>query len=210
MKQGLDFIRNQEQPKKTLFDLREELSLEIDKIYEQDMPLKEKKELNQGIKRSFIERLLRERGQFSKVFQTEKGSIYFISKDGKSWRFKKNDDESIRDEPIINKIVFLSSEECDKFKEIKRDRFFQERLVGFSEDRHWRSEEDRAPYEIKKTDFGEGVYPLEIGVSSFPEVIFEETEESIKILGTKNHDGETVRSFASGIHLGHAVTEVYE
>ncbi len=198
-------------PDQILISLRKNLLEKLDFLDDdQNLNIKEKREKEQKIIASFIEELLVNKEKFSKVFQTQNGSFYFVSKEGQSWRFKKNKDGEFKDQPILNKIIFLSPEEAKYFLKFMKSDFFQEYLIAFQGNLEWIPEEQRKPYKIKKTDFKEGIFPLEIGLKHLPEVLFDESEDSIEISGVRRSDGSISKCFSSGIHLGHAVTKIYK
>lgn len=195
----------------TLVDLRKIFLEKLDVLDDDEtLDTKGKIEEKQKIISNFIDELLANKEKFSKVFQTENGSFYFVSEEGQSWRFKREEDGELREQPMLNKIVFLSPEEKDRFLELKNSRFFQENLVAFQGNSQWIPEDQRKPYKIKKADFEEGNFPLEIGAYHLPEVIFNETDDSIEILGVRKYDGSIEKCFSSGIHLGHAITKIHK
>ena len=182
-----------------LFDLRkkmhDEMSLFVDEMWEAGVDTKEIISKKREFLENFVEKLKTMKEKFKFIFETENGSIYFVSKNGKSWRFKKEEGEDyFSDQPILNKIIFISPEEREKYLEIQNTPLFQELLVGYS---------------FQKSDISKGFFPLEIGAQGFREVVFEETEKTLKIIGTKIND-EVEPIFASGIHLGHSISNIFK
>lgn len=213
---GVDLTQeNLEKPhevsEKTIVDLKKRLSEKLDMVDDDEtLDMKTLKEEEQKVLVHFIDALLAEKQHFSKVFQTENGSLYFVSKEGQSWRFRKEKEGGFREMPILNKVVFLSPEEKERFLELSRNTFFQEYLTAYQGNSEWIPEDQRKPYTITKSAFEEGNFPLEIGACHLAEVIFNETENSIEVVGVRKHDGSVDRCFASGIHLGHAISKIYK
>lgn len=168
------------------------------------------KKEEQKILQNFISELLTKKESFQFVFETKNGSFYFVTKDGQSLRIKKENDE-LKEQPIFNKIIFLSQEEHEKYIKLKKLEFFQEYLVAF-QDEKFLPEKERNPYPFKKSAFSLGNYPLEIGIdrNSTKKVAFKETDDQLEILGTIQKDGDIKKSFASGIHNGHEITRIFQ
>ncbi|MEI7425583.1 MAG: hypothetical protein WCK16_01485 [Candidatus Moraniibacteriota bacterium] len=167
------------------------------------------KKEEQKILQTFISELLTKKESFQFVFETENGSLYFVTKDGQSLRIKKENAE-FKEQPIFNKIIFLSQAEHEKYIKLKKLGLFQEYLVAF-QDETFLPEAERNPYPFKKSTFSLGNYPLEIGTdsNSTKKVAFRETADQLEILGTIQADGAIKKSFASGIHNGHEITQIY-
>ena len=98
----------------------------------------------------FLRELMDRKEFFHSVFETEQGSVYFVSEDGSSWRFKKKR-ESYKDQPIMGKVVFVSEAEKNELLRIVRSPLSQENIIGHC---------------FEKTGISEGVFPVEIGAIS--------------------------------------------
>lgn len=167
--------------------LEEEIDIALDSATEKT--IKKEREVTMV----FLDKLKNQKEKFKSVFETGAGSMYFLANNGESWRFKK-DGENFKNQAICKKIIFINEEEKEKLLNLMNSGpLLQEILID---------------YKIKKTEIMEGTYPLEIGVKGFPDVVFEEDQGTIRIIGTKNRDGKIYPSFASGIHLGHQITEI--
>ncbi|MFA5961472.1 MAG: hypothetical protein WC848_02200 [Parcubacteria group bacterium] len=169
-----------------------------DEMDENGASTKELREKRQRMMSEFVENLKIEKEKFKLVFETEKGSVYFVSKDGQSWRFKRDEDGKINDQPIVNKIFFVSDEEAERILEFKRaDPNWQENIIGF---------------EIRQSEFKEGVRPVEMGIkSSHQKLFFEEGGGKIKLAKVVFvHNNEEDDQFAAGIHIGHAVSRIWK
>lgn len=145
----------------------------------------------QKIEVDFLEELLGQKEKFKFIFKTAQGSVYFVSENDQSFRFKM-EDSKFDNQPILDKIIFLSLEEKDRLFEIKNSELFQERLIG---------------YKLKKEKFSKGVFPIEFGINHMRKVAFIENDKELEILGTQTEEG-VEPFFASGIHIGNSVAEI--
>lgn len=175
--------------------MHDEIDITLDEMEDDGAETRELRIREKELLREYVEKMKKQKENFQFVFETEKGSIYFVSKNGESWRFKKEEGRDDFDEqPILEKIIFISPEEKERFLEIKKSSFFEEKLIG---------------HQFRKSEIAQGAYPLEIGIQGFRDVVFEETNESLKIIGTKTKEGiEPI--FASGIHLGYQISEIFK
>lgn len=164
------------------------------------------KERKQTLIKNFISELLKQKDSFEAIFETEKGSIYFMAKNGQTWRFKNEEDAYFHEEPITNKMIFLSPEEAEKFVQLKKQVLFQEFLVGMP---HSIDPKYKVPYVFKKSTLAIGNVPLEIGISHFPLTVIKEDEQKLRIIGTQRPNGTVEKYFASGIHNGHPISKIY-
>ncbi len=144
-----------------------------------------------------MENLKAEKEKFKLVFETEKGSVYFVSKNEQSWRFKKEDDERVACQPIMQKIFFVSIKEAQRIINFKKELCFQEKIIGF---------------QMEKTDFAKNVVPVEMWIeNSQQKLFFKENDHSIEISKIAYRaSGEEADQFASGIHIGHAVSRIWK
>ena len=203
--------KSEKEPFLNLVALREQLLNQIDELEDQfdEKRKKEKisfswfKEKEQLLIKNFIDFLLKQKEAFQSVFETENGSIYFVSKNGQSWRFKKEDDH-YKEQPILNKILFLEPQEGSKFIDLKKKPLFEEYLVGSP-----KLANQPTPYVFKKSALTIGNIPLEVGINGFAPVVFEENESELKIIGTQKPNGDVEKYFASGIHNGHPISKIY-
>lgn len=161
------------------------------------------KKKEQILIKNFLNSLFKLKNSFQSIFETEEGSIYFVAKDGKSWRFKKEED-FFKEQPILNKIIFLEPQEANKYIDLKKKPLFEEYLIGST-----KLIDKPTPYVFKKSALSIGNIPLEIGINGFAPVVFEETETELKIIGTQKSDKTIQKIFASGIHNGHPINKIY-
>jgi hypothetical protein len=140
---------------------------------------------------NFIESKINEKFRFQHIFRTDKGSLYFVDESGESWRIKQTE-EGLRSEPVCRKIVFVTQETS---QELLKKMKGMEGSDSFLNDK------------IPTVPLRAGVVPFEFGISHFPEIVSEDLAGSITILGTRYKD-EIKPHFASGVHVGHPVTEI--
>lgn len=184
-----------------LLKLREEYERGMDEIFDFDISASEEKQKIKEFSKDFVKKLLNQKEKFGQVFYTEKGSIYFILKSGESWRFKKKfekEHEFFEDQPIAKKIIFVSKETNEELiGQRKKDPLFFENIVN---------------QKIKLEKMAVGSVPIEIGIYGNSEVVFDEKENEIAILGTlvKFRDGtdEFEPKMFSGWHQGHMINEI--
>ncbi len=88
-----------------------ELQAEIDK-YKQ----------HPGQEATLVHSLLREKDKFKQVFQTEKGSYYFVLKTGESFRIKNNSADPAKENfeitEVLQKIYFITPDQNEHLKAI--------------------------------------------------------------------------------------------
>lgn len=187
----------------SLEELREEKwkldkKLSRDVIFLNPQREKEREEKEPAITQEFLENLIKEKERFKYVFETERESVYFVLPTGESWRFKQTT-RGFDSQPIITKIFFLDAKNMEDLHEKMglKIRNFEKEIIN---------------QKIETTKLKEGVFPVEFGVLGHPEVLFEEGENYIKIIGTKEktREGEAIipRFVGSGWHFGHAVTNI--
>lgn len=132
----------------------------------------ERESTDRELVRDSIEKLKTESERFKFIFETEKGSIYFVTNTGQSLRFR-NGDKGFEPQPVMDKIYFITEEQSNFLvEEIKH--------VGGS----WHIADAIVDREIPVVSMGLGTVPLEIGFASRPggnEI--EETGTSIFIKG---------------------------
>lgn len=176
-----------------LLSLPKKLHEAEDEIFDLDLSFEERRAKRQDVINIFLEKLLEKKDQFKYVFKTASGSIYFVSDKEKCWRLKAIDN-SYKAQPVLAKVIFVSQEQANKIIDLLNGHFFQEEIIN---------------YKIDMIDFGLNVVPIEFGIEGFPEIVFKEDGESFTVLGTKLKEQEYVEpSFASGIHVGHPITEI--
>lgn len=136
---------------------------------------------------------------FSKIFKTEKGSIYLIAEDGSCLRIKKHTGKT-RDvftrsefsfEPVTSHIHFINDQTRSKIEQMYAEGTLREGIKDI--------DIPTIPYdEITGND---DVYPFDFGILNYVEEINTELEDNGN-LKIKNE------SFGSGFHLGHKITEI--
>lgn len=176
--------------------LRKKLSRDV--IFLNPQEEREREEKEQITTREFLENLLKEKERFKYVFETEKGSVYFVLPTGQSWRFKKAS-HGYKEHSILTKIFFIDSETFEYL--------FSKGQLGIGA-----FEKQFINQKIKTVKLAEGVFPVEFGLSDYPEIIFEEDEDCVKIIGVKvkTREGEEIipHFMASGWHFGHVVAKI--
>lgn len=203
--------KSEKEPFLNLVNLRKQLLNQIDELEDQFDEKREKekisfswfKEREQLLIKNFLNFLIKQKDSFQSIFETEKGSIYFVAKNGQSWRFKK-EESFFKEQPILNKIIFLEPLEADEYINLKKNHLFEEYLVGSP-----KLINQPSPYIFKKSALTIGNIPLEIGINGFAPVVFKETENELKIIGTQTSTGTIQKNFASGIHNGHPISKIY-
>jgi hypothetical protein len=70
-----------------------------------------------GQERGFLKRLLHEKARFKSIFQTERGSYYFVLHTGQSLRIK-NSERGLEITRVMNKIFFVDQSQMDKIDQI--------------------------------------------------------------------------------------------
>lgn len=149
------------------------------------------KERRQEIVKKFTEKLKNEKEKFQNIFETENGSLYFITKNGESLRIKKDGNEA-KIQPICRKVFFVEEKTFNELMENRR--YLDEYLLA---------------HKIKTCPAKTGAHPFEFQIIGFPEIIYEVNEGELKIHGTKYEKGEEIqKSFVSGFHLGHKIINI--
>lgn len=126
-----------------------------------------------------IEKLLKQRENFQKIYRTSNGSYYFTLKDGTTLRFKfvkeKNDVSKYAPQDLMDETIFISQEQYDCIKE----KGFQHEITGVS--------------------FIEGSIPFEVRRRKIEEPVI-----TLNDSGGFKIDGQNLY----GYHFGHPVTEI--
>lgn len=146
--------------------------------------------------------------QFSSVFSTEKGSVYFRFSDGRTVRFKRADmggGEQWQKEPATSHLFFVDQATATELLGAMR-----------SSPKHWflmpkQSPEDTdVPRDIPVVPFGVGAIPFDFGVDqSDVRFVTEEHSGMLRILDVVDKEtGEPV-DVIGGMHIGNPVITVY-
>lgn len=106
-----------------------------------------------------VDSLLAETDKFDKVFRTDQGSVYFVTKDGASMRVKLTARGILKIQPILSKLVFIPQSEVDRILQTTTDQMFDQPFTTCG-------------YEV-------GATPLELGLRDGPPLDIEEDEHSI-------------------------------
>jgi len=148
----------------------------------------------QQLLRSIIKELLDQKYRFKHVFETEKGSIYFVSIDDNSLRFKKSNG-MYKVEPVLSKIIFVDDKESVKIRELIDSSLNCEKLIGKT---------------IIKSKFKEGVTPYEFCLAYQGDLECDESDDEIVINGFRRRGAKELDTeYIAGIHWGHKVTKIY-
>lgn len=123
--------------------------------------------------------------RFRHVFRTEHGSLYATLASGETVRIKQSGEHRLQ--PITKHIVFLNESDAQAQEQQYRSEFFQERIIGQT---------------LKDAGCAVGNTPFEFGVVGFPDQQITQHAGEVTILG------DAQGSFASGMHLGHRITEI--
>jgi hypothetical protein len=183
-----------------LIALNNELISRVDEVTERLFQEgKELKEVEAVVQRE-IERFLKEcvknKSNFSSIFKTETGSVYFIAENGHTLRVKMDDGE-YKIQPVTKKIIFMSPEEIEKFLEVANRDYENFFLKGIFE------------YRFSKAPISIGSTPLEFGLHGFSELAFNETADELTVLGRLDEGKVTQEGgFSSGVHVGHPISEI--
>ena len=137
-----------------------------------------------------VEEMKNEANRFQHVYMTENGSCYFQFGDGKSWRFKK-DENDWEVQPICNNVFFVPTDEA-------------ERLMRERRENPWKNSngENFIDKPITIDEIGVGRVPFEFGIVGQRKISWEILEGKLWIHGDKSG------YFCSGAHFGHKITEV--
>ena len=174
----LEELKNKRQK---FLDLMYEFEIDLEKDYKwYDVYTKKQQLLFDFIKTE----LEKHKNEYSNIFQTTNGSIYFVLDSGESYRIKYTDSNGYDEQPICDKIFFVDSKTKTEIEEAKN--YFQPEKKLLNKD--WKT------FPCK-----EGVFPIEFGIERFPKINFSEKKDYINI------SGDEQGSFASGIHIGHSV-----
>lgn len=159
---------------------------DVTKFYEMQSILKKHYE-------DFIGQLLAEKEKFSKIFETDSGSIYFVLSDDRSIRFKFNKYKNMDNKnpwehnPFLLKTIFIDPLQADELLELDQNGQLQHEIINM---------------EIKKKPYSHQARVFEFGIVGFPEIRYIEDNNKIVIKGDKNG------VFASGYHIGHKISKI--
>ncbi len=154
---------------------------------------KEVVQAEQKVIREFISSLIEKKEEFKHVFETETGSIYFVSENGNSWRFKKVRDE-YNIQPVLRKIIFIDDKEASRIKELLENSINSEKLIGAR---------------LKKYKLKKGLIPFEFCFADQADIEYDESEDELVIKGQRLENGKLDVHFFPGIHMGHKVVKIY-
>jgi hypothetical protein len=144
-------------------------------------------EQHEKIVNSFKNKLLEQSARFDRIFETQKGSIYFSTAEGHTIRVhdkSSGEYKLIPVEPLTANTFFISEKEFERIMNLTEDRKSINNLVGQS---------------IETTEYGVGAKPVELGIVNMSDhQKVEYSGNTAKITGYGIQD----------IHLGHAIKRV--
>jgi hypothetical protein len=153
----------------------------------------ELRKMKRSLTEGFINELKKEKDRFKHIFETEKGSIYFVTENGESLRFK-NDGKEIKDQPILKKIFFIEEAMSTEISQARASMETDYYVLN---------------NKIKICNFRVGACPLEFWMASDSnEVVYQEDGKNLEILGIKRENGEEERAFYGGFHIGHKINNI--
>ncbi len=119
--------------------LKETLSREQDQVSEKiaaehpELTVRERAKLAQQererLTQDLLGKLIKEKDRFQSVFTTEKGSTYFVMESGQAMRFKVDEEDGLKIQPMLNNIVYLSDAVKENLYALGRKRRF-ENIIG--------------------------------------------------------------------------------
>jgi len=145
-------------------------------------------------RRDLLQALLVEKERFAKVFQTQKGSYYFVLPSGESFRFKSSNGHDVEPLEIFDDIVFISSEGHRAAIETMTrsngkagdERLDLARLIDLP---------------IQSSEFKVGAVPVELNAGGLNGVVLEEYKGKV-VIRCKGNILTTL------IHFGHPISEI--
>jgi len=142
---------------------------------------------------SFVRQLIAEKEKFLRVFETEKGSVYFQMQDGQTVRFRRSE----------------TGKNVEYSKQIPADQLFffeSDTAKEFMQRRKVRSE--IISREFKTVDYEDGMMPIEFFFENNEYYEIEKTSDGFKILAKK----EVPDFFEPALpnHVGHKITKIYK
>ncbi len=148
----------------------------------------------QEARRDLLQALLVEKERFAKVFQTQKGSYYFVLPSGESFRFKSSNGHDVEPLEIFDDIVFISSEGHRAAIETMTrsngkagdERLDLARLIDLP---------------IQSSEFKVGAVPVELNAGGLNGVVLEEYKGKV-VIRCKGNILTTL------IHFGHPISEI--
>lgn len=149
------------------------------------------------IRNQLIDHLLSQTHRFKHVFQTEKGSKYFVLESGESFRAKMMDEENDHEFgmhkqhfyfcQIIKKISFISTE-----KTLKLAHKFENGIPN--------------NIQIKTFEIAEGVSPIEFDITpDYSNLIIKEDMDTLTIINPTESEDENLWI---PYHIGHPINSV--
>jgi hypothetical protein len=141
-----------------------------------------------------IETWEKQKEKFRYVFETEKGSKYFVLNDGKVIRFKKKYGkwDIVNGVNITEHIVFLDEKTFNELLEIDRDYGLQDEIVRISSDRGIPVSESPE----------EGLYPFDFRLYNYSNKISFSIKDGVLRIT------DELGPFASGYHFGHKIVGI--
>lgn len=175
------------------FEEREEAEVDVS---EEEI----RRQRNDLIKKN-IERLSREPEHFKNIFQTQRGSQYFVIPSGECLRFSKSKKGDFDVEPVTKRTYFISTEEMQRIKKLRDNaRFLTD------------EEKEKFTYSFKKRELGEGLFPLEFGIAGMIEPIpgpQDGLSEDVVLQGTLYVQTDYKESIlTTPIHFGNVITKI--
>ncbi|MFH1047540.1 MAG: hypothetical protein V1738_04515 [Patescibacteria group bacterium] len=142
-----------------------------------------------------VERLLGEKEKFESVFETERGSVYFVCHTGESFRFKKTDN-GYKSQQMMKHIYYLKSDVAKQLHDEMKNGLFQFWLMKQE------IEADSNP--------AEGLTPFEMCVRGHQEGEFDivPTTVGFKIARTEKNPRKDEPQFYAGYHIGHEISRI--
>lgn len=150
---------------------------------------------------AFIAQLHAERTRLNKIFQTEKGSEYFVLNSGECLRYQPALEQVLGPygtfKPVMEKIFFVGEEGHDLILPVYTTE--PELLIS---------------QKIPKVAYSEGAHPVEVNILNFGgRISYTEDETSFTLKGTetKMRDGSVKFEddhLYGGFHLGHKIVKV--
>lgn len=193
-------LLNIERPKifgiKDLELMRTSLTDDIDYLYERYAEKKidwqEYQDLVAQLHQQIIEKMIVEKEKLAHIFQTGKGSYYFVLHSGYSWRIKSKEGV-LASQPIMDNIFFLD------------DKIGTKILDEVSE----QGANVMVDQKIECVDYQINARPLELGLHNYYRPALERSKGYIKILGTMpEKSDELEKTISFGAHIGHEITEI--
>jgi len=153
----------------------------------------------QEVTGNFIQELERQKEKFKYIFETEKGSKYFVLNTGEVIRFRFGSSINgvgFHPEPISGKVFFVDQTQCDELLPITKSLYGQEIF-------------DK---EIKKAPLADGVHPIEMNseIAGPTEIEFDEDDDTIIIRACRDTKTKVLdkKNLSGGFHIGHKVVKI--